>query len=136
MNLHDVLFSLMHKIRGEISGELQMLGGDLSPMHMKSLKVISVLEDCTGQKMAQFMNRDKAQINRLVKDLVTQELIEKQVNPEDKRSQLLVLSEKGNEVLKEFNRVETQVFDRMTKGVNEADLKRFVEVANCFNQNI
>lgn len=136
MQLHEALFSLVHKVRNSMQHELKLLDLGLSPMHLKSLKVISHITDCTGQKLADFMGRDKAQINRLIKELVSQQLITKIDNEKDKRSQFLVLSVKGIDIMEQFQHVEKQVFNKMLNDIPPEQITDFIELTQKFKNNL
>jgi DNA-binding MarR family transcriptional regulator len=69
------------------------------------------------------MGGDKAQVNRLIKELVNQDLITKNDNQKDKRSQLLTLSAKGNEIIILFKTAEKYVFDKMANDITIKKLK-------------
>ncbi|WP_158966468.1 MarR family winged helix-turn-helix transcriptional regulator [Paraglaciecola sp. L3A3] len=136
MELSEVLFSLFHNVRNNISQQVKLLDLDVSPMHMKSLKVISTIEDCTGQKLADFMGRDKAQVNRLLKELVSQELVIKTENKNDGRSQILSLSSRGREFMGKFKQIESQVFNAMVKDIAPEDIENFTRLAKIFRHNL
>ena len=59
------------------------------------LKHIHETENCTANYLADITERDKGQVTRLVQEVVNQELVIKTQNPHDKRSQFLLLTEKG-----------------------------------------
>ncbi|MCF2949454.1 MarR family transcriptional regulator [Paraglaciecola aquimarina] len=136
MNLNEALFSLMHSVRSTMLLRLKQLDKNLSPMHMKSLKVISKLEESTGQQLADFLGRDKAQINRLIKELVKQKMVTKIDNPKDKRSQLLTLTESGHELVKRFNKVEKELFDIMALNIEPEDLQAFIQLSQKLKVNL
>ncbi|WP_166738775.1 MarR family winged helix-turn-helix transcriptional regulator [Psychromonas algarum] len=136
MELSEALFTLVHAVRNNMKYEIKQLALDLSPMHFKSLKAISRIDNCTGQKLTELMGRDKAQINRLIKELVSQELINKIENKVDKRSQILALSEKGLEVMNTFKKVEKKVFNKMTHDIPAEQLKAFVETTEKLKNNL
>ncbi|GAA6183464.1 MarR family transcriptional regulator [Aliiglaciecola sp. NS0011-25] len=136
MELNEALFSLLHTVRNTIIEQVKQLDSDLSPMHLKSLKVISKIDDCTGQKLATFMVRDKAQINRLIKELVNQELVIKSCNENDGRSQILSLSSRGKKFIDKFNKIEKQVFDTMLKDIEPDEVANFIELAKKFKSNL
>jgi DNA-binding MarR family transcriptional regulator len=123
-------------VRNNIKKEIKLNALDLSPMHFKSLKVISIIDDCTGQKLADFMGRDKAQINRLIKELMNQELITKIDNEKDKRSQFLVLSDKGAKMTKVFQNAETKVFNKMMSDIPPEQIKGFIQLAQQLGKNL
>ncbi|MGJ8694075.1 MAG: MarR family winged helix-turn-helix transcriptional regulator [Thalassotalea sp.] len=136
MELSEALFSLVHAVRNNMKDEIKSLALYLSPMHLKSLKVISLIEGCTGQKLADFMGRDKAQINRLIKELVSQELITKTDNEQDKRSQYLELSVKGMDIMKLFKSAEKKVFNQMITDIPAEQVESFIEVAHQLKNNL
>ena len=136
MELGEALFSLLHTVRNNIIKQVRLLDADLSPMHLKSLKVISKITECTGQKMADFMGRDKAQINRLIKELVNQELVIKTDNENDGRSQILSLSTRGHELIKQFNKIEKQVMSTMVTDIAPEQIEQFIQLASKFKNNL
>lgn len=136
MELSEALFNLVHAVRNNMKQEIKLLNIDLSPMHLKSLKVISRIDDCTGQKLADFMGRDKAQINRLIKELLSQELIIKTDNEKDKRSHLLTLSVKGIEIITLFKTAEKQLFDKMVNNVSAEKIADFIALSQTLRANL
>ncbi|WP_181902230.1 MarR family winged helix-turn-helix transcriptional regulator [Thalassotalea euphylliae] len=136
MELGESLFDLIHTVRSNILHKVKMLNVDLTPMHLKSLTVISNIEHCTGQKLAAVMGRDKAQINRLIKALVSQKLVVKKDNLEDKRSQLLVLTPAGLVIMEAFKQAEKEVFEKMLVDVPHSQLTTFIDTAKQLRANL
>ncbi|REL36257.1 MarR family winged helix-turn-helix transcriptional regulator [Thalassotalea euphylliae] len=136
MELNDTLFELIHSVRMNILTKVKQLGFDLTPMHLKSLKVISKIDLCTGQKLANFMSRDKAQINRLIKELVTQGLVIKKDHAQDKRSQLLVLTSSGQAIMAAFKQAEQEVFEKMLTDIPASQISTFTEIASKLKANL
>lgn len=136
MEIGETLFELIHTVRNNILHKVKMLNLDLTPMHLKSLKVISKVEQCTGQKLASVMGRDKAQINRLIKELVAQALVLKKDHVQDKRSQILVLTPAGQAIMKTFKQAEKEVFEKMLADVPHSQLTAFVETAEKLKANL
>ncbi|MBU2871412.1 MarR family winged helix-turn-helix transcriptional regulator [Colwellia sp. E2M01] len=136
MELGEALFSLLFKVRNKINQEVKRLDFGLPLMHLKTLKVISMIEECTGKKLAAAMGRDKAQINRAIKELVIQQLIIKTQNEHDGRSHILSLSEHGSHIIEKFNNVEQQVFKAMAENIAKDDVQAFIQLANVFKNNL
>ena len=91
---------------------------------------------CTAIDIAHYLNRDKAQVTRLVNALINQELVKKSPNPEDKRSQLLILTDKGQEVMSKVSDIDRDMLKRMTKGMAEDELEQFRKIAKKMAQNL
>ncbi|MBT9313211.1 MarR family winged helix-turn-helix transcriptional regulator [Leptothoe kymatousa] len=135
-HLIESMFRLMHSFKSRLAAELEAEGLRIAPTHMKILKMIAAMEECTAQRIAQTIHRDKAQVNRVVQELVAQEMIERKPNPADKRSQLLLLSDKGDAALKSMNAVENRVLCRMTHGVEMENQKVFIALAEQLRSNL
>ncbi|MBU2925993.1 MarR family transcriptional regulator [Colwellia sp. 4_MG-2023] len=136
MELSEAIFGLVHAVRNNMKQEIKLLSIDLAPMHLKSLKVISIIDNCTGQKLADFMGRDKAQINRLIKELVSQELITKIDNENDKRSHLLKLSIKGDKIIELFKIAEKRVFNKMANDISPEKIDDFIQLTQILQSNL
>lgn len=105
-------------------------------MHVRVIKIISKQSPCTAMDVVNFLNRDKAQVTRLIKTLIEEGFIEKRPNPEDKRSQCLLTTEKGNEVLSNIKAVDAEIFQKMTLNVSEEELEAFQLVAGKLAENL
>ena len=134
--LIESMFRLMRSFKSRLSAELEAEGLSIAPMHMKLLKMIAAMDECTAQRIAQSINRDKAQVNRVVKELVAQEMIARSPNPVDKRSQLLSLSDKGEAALQSMKAVENRVLGRMTDGIEIENQQTFIALAEQLRSNL
>ncbi len=134
--LLESFFQLMYTVKTELTDELSSHGIGVAPMHIKLLKLLSVKAPCTAQHLVEVLNRDKAQINRLVKDLLAAGLISRSPNPNDKRSQLLNLEPEGMEVLGKMKAIEKKMMARMCDDINEKEQQRFIALADKFKSNL
>ncbi|AMJ95432.1 MarR family transcriptional regulator [Alteromonas stellipolaris] len=136
MKFNDALFNLLNTIRNTILSEIKNTPLALAPMQLKSLKIISQIDACTGQKLTDFLGRDKAQINRLIKELVENDLVRKVQSEEDKRSQILSLTESGKRALEIFVEIEERVFSDMLKDVSDEEKEIFKKLVLTFKHNL
>jgi DNA-binding MarR family transcriptional regulator len=136
MKLNDALFNLLNTIRNTILSEIKNTSLALAPMQFKSLKIISQIEACTGQKLTDYLGRDKAQINRLIKELVEKDLVTKTQCEQDKRSQIISLTENGKHALRIFTQVEERVFSDMLKDVSSEEKEIFTKLVLTFKSNL
>ncbi|MEL6401427.1 MAG: MarR family transcriptional regulator [Cyanobacteria bacterium J06626_4] len=132
----ESMFRLVRSFKSCLAAELEAEGLSVAPTHMKILKMIAPMEECTAQRIAQAVHRDKAQVNRVIQELVAQEMIERKPNPADKRSQLLQLSDKGEVALQAMNAVETRVLSRMTHGIEIENQQTFITLAEQLRRNL
>lgn len=132
----DNLFHLVHVLKRQLHEQIEQLELPIAPMHVRVIKIISKQSPCTAMDVVNFLNRDKAQVTRLIKALIEEGFIEKRPNPEDKRSQCLLTTEKGNEVLAKIKAVDAEIFQKMTLNVSEKELEAFQLVAGKLAENL
>ncbi|MEF1202299.1 MarR family transcriptional regulator [Vibrio owensii] len=132
----DNLFHLVHVLKRQLHEQIEQLELPIAPMHVRVIKIISKQSPCTAMDVVNFLNRDKAQVTRLIKTLIEEGFIEKRPNPEDKRSQCLLTTEKGNEVLSKIKAVDAGIFQKMTLNVSEEELEAFQLVAGKLAENL
>ncbi|EKM27487.1 MarR family winged helix-turn-helix transcriptional regulator [Vibrio sp. HENC-03] len=132
----DNLFHLVHVLKRQLHEQIEQLELPIAPMHVRVIKIISKQSPCTAMDVVNFLNRDKAQVTRLIKTLIEEGFIEKRPNPEDKRSQCLLTTEKGNEVLAKIKAVDAEIFQKMTFNVSEEELEAFQLVAGKLAENL
>lgn len=68
---------------------------NLDVVHIRLCKIIAMEGRITPQSLAKTVGRDKAQITRMVAELVKRDYVRKLDNPDDGRSVWLSLSDKG-----------------------------------------
>ena len=115
---------------------IEQLNLSITPMHLRVLKIINKKQTCTAIDIAQFMNRDKAQVTRLLNELIKQTLIEKVPNPEDKRSQRLLVTSEGLEILAQLATIDTKMNDKMMKGISQQELEEFERITGLMTKNL
>ncbi|MEC7308827.1 MarR family winged helix-turn-helix transcriptional regulator [Vibrio crassostreae] len=132
----ESIFRLVHSLKRQMSEQIESLDSEIAPMNIRVMKIITKKSPCTAIDIAHYLNRDKAQVTRLVNALINQELVKKSPNPEDKRSQLLILTDKGQEVMSKVSDLDRDMLKRMTKGMAEDDLEQFRKIAKEMAQNL
>ncbi len=132
----ESIFRLVHSVKRQMSEQIESLDSEIAPMNIRVMKIITKKSPCTAIDIAHYLNRDKAQVTRLVNALINQELVEKSPNPEDKRSQLLILTDKGQEVMSKVSDIDRDMLKRMTKSMAEDELEQFRKIAKKMAQNL
>lgn len=132
----DSLFKLVHAVKRNVHEKIEALDLDIAPMHVRVLKIITKKPQCTAVDIANFLDRDKAQVTRLLSALIKQELIVKEPNPEDKRSQCLAITEHGKAIVDQLSEVDSEMFEKMKIGIDSDELATFERVAKTMAQNL
>ncbi|MBS99822.1 MAG: MarR family transcriptional regulator [Oceanospirillaceae bacterium] len=137
----EALHRLLHAYKRAMRQAYRDLGIELAVAQIRTLKVIRQYQylmagPCTAQAIASQIGRDKAQIARMVKELLSAELIEKRSNPEDGRSQLLLLTPLGEAILEQIRAAERQASLRMAEGLAKEELATFVRLGDTMTANL
>ncbi len=127
---------LLHAFKSALQDELSNAGVSLTPTEVKVLRVIERQDSCTPLRLTRVLNRDKAQITRMLATLEKKQLIARKQNPEDKRSQLIEVTDYGSQLIKESKRPEAHITERMATGVSAADLTKCLNILNKLSRNL
>lgn len=132
----ESIFRLVHSLKRQMSEKIESLEYDIAPMHMRVMKIITKKSPCTSIDVAHFLDRDKAQVTRLINTLISEELVVKAPNPSDKRSHFLELTSAGAGVMEDLQKIDQQVLAIMAQGIDEQEMTRFCDTANKLARNL
>jgi len=97
------------------------------------LKAINEKGDEVIQKdMADMMGKDKSTILRLIDSLETKGLVMRVVDTKYRRKNYLMVTKKGEGVIKQYMKIYSKFINEIQQGLTEAELKTFYKVANHF----
>jgi len=136
MQIQVSLFELVNQFKHAMREGFRQFELPINPMHFRVLQLLAQNQTLTPLQIAEYLQRDKGQITRLLKELVAMELLIKRDNPEDKRSQLLALSSQAIELLAPLKDVEKQVVARMTKNLSDQQLTLFTQLTQVMSENL
>ncbi|WP_432698209.1 MarR family winged helix-turn-helix transcriptional regulator [Marinobacterium sp. YM272] len=132
--LSDALHRLMHAYRRQLRETIQSEGVELPITHIRVLKGVCRNAGSTAHSIATNMQRDKAQITRVLNELVSKGFVVRVSNPRDRRSQVLEPTAQGTALLDTLENLEKQVTAQMTHTLSEDEITTFVRVANLMTE--
>lgn len=135
-SLADPLQQLTRAYKSHMRRAILAAGVELPVTHVRAVKGVALIPACTAQLLAVRMQRDKAQITRVLNELLNAGLIIKRNNPEDGRSQLLELSADGHALMRQIRKLEAATAERMTRGLTEQQIEAFINTAQCITSNL
>ncbi len=94
------LFQILDAYKTALQQAFKGAGVSLSPLYYRVLTLVDSGVASSPQQLAAISGRDKAQISRLVNELVSAGLVTKQAHPLDKRSVCLALTPDASHLLK------------------------------------
>lgn len=116
--------------------KFRAISATIAPMHVRVLRLIDENPNCTSQQIAASMRRDKAQIARLIKKLVSEKLVKVHPCPSDKRRRLLEVTPIGRSSMKELQLVENAAVDQMITGLTKRELDQVLIITHKMGDNL
>jgi MarR family transcriptional regulator, transcriptional regulator for hemolysin len=87
------------------------------------------------QNIALATGKDKSAVMRLVDSLDEKGLMQRVVNPSDRRENYLVITKQGKAVVKEHLDMERQISEDLLQGLSKKQIDVFYQVVNHINKN-
>lgn len=134
--INDALHSIRLKTRHKMITEVERNKVEMTYIDHKMMLDIESFGIASQQMLVESMNRDKGQIARIVTRLHRQGLIEKNAHPEDKRSVQLSVTDKGKTILKNLEKVESELVERMVAGLEQQQIETLVALLNKVDSNL
>lgn len=135
-SMSDIIFRIVHSYRLAMRSSLNASEIGLNAMHVRCLSLIDRGEVCTANDIVTELARDKAQIARLIKEMIERNWLTKVANPEDKRSQLLSLTEEGRALAKLIAQTQIKVLKKMQENLTAEQLSEFSKAAEVIAANL
>ncbi|MFC7049412.1 MarR family winged helix-turn-helix transcriptional regulator [Emcibacter nanhaiensis] len=132
----ESLHTLMHTYRRAMRTAYRRRHLPLSIPYIRALKMIRSMPDCTARDVGKRLRRDKGQITRVIKELLAERLIERHPHPEDKRSQILMLTDKGRETLTTVTAAENEAAADMVQGLTAGEIEEFTRLSQVMVANL
>ena len=105
----------------------------------EQLIVLKVIRDHHGplvqQDIAEMMGKDKSVILRMVDALESEGFIHRVVDENDRRRNIIALTDTGNELIGRFNEIEKQVSVDLMEGITMDELDTFYKVIEQIKTN-
>lgn len=135
-DIRNAIWQLAFQFKVSSKKAIRQYGLPLNGMHVRILHMIGATPACTANRIVLASGRDKAQITRLLKELEGMSLIQRAPNPDDKRSQIVSLSGKGEALMARAREAEQDVVTRLLKGMKKDEIDTFVGLAGRMLDNL
>ncbi len=132
----DSFLALTFRFKSLVLKAIRAQGINVAPMEIKALHFVYRTKACTAAQLSEQTGRDKGQIARLIREMIAKELIEKLPNPNDTRSQLILLTHQGSEILSRMLEIEQVFLDKMRQNLTSEDIAIFNRVAVTMTTNL
>ncbi|MFT9850084.1 MarR family winged helix-turn-helix transcriptional regulator [Aneurinibacillus sp. REN35] len=110
---------------------------DITPEQWTVIKRLADRDGISQKELSCNVDKDQATLTRILDILERKELIQKQMNKEDRRSFLIYLTEKGREIKEELYPLVEEMFEKvLLENISEDELYIFRQVLAQMNANI
>lgn len=100
------------------------------------LKSLEEGDGITTKELVERVQKDQGNITRILSLLDQKDLVDKKANPEDKRSTLIYLTIKGNQLVNEIIPLDEAVQEIAVKDISAEDLAIFKKTLAKISENI
>lgn len=135
-SLSSALFTLAQSYRVTVRNAINANELGLNALHVRCLHIIAETNHCTANHIVAKTGRDKAQIARLIKELLKLALITKCADENDKRCLILSLTEQGSALFSRLEVAEQEVDKTLCQGLTEQQISEFISTAKIMIENI
>lgn len=99
------------------------------------LNMISEKSNRISQNIVIETGKNKSVVMRMIDSLEQKGLVQRMVNPNDRRENLLTLTENGEKVRKQYLKIEKMLATELLEGINEEEVLTFFKVVEQIGNN-
>lgn len=140
MNI-DNSIKLINMIRQEANNfllkELKKIGlENIAPSHGDIFFVLFKHSELTMTEIANKINRDRSTVTTLVKKLMKLGYLTEKTNPEDRRSSIIFLTQKGKGLKDDFKEISKKLYQIEYEGITKEEKELFLKLLNKIYSNL
>lgn len=124
------------KLKQYTAAALKQYNVGLTPEQFLLIDLLWNHGPMSQQTIADKMQKDKNSVTKLVDALETKGLVVRQKDGVDRRSNLLVLTQKAEDMKESAKEKGISVLDKMLEGISEEELRSFLATLNKLNANM
>tara|TARA_R110001606_G_scaffold155631_1_gene297902 strand:- start:719 stop:967 length:249 start_codon:yes stop_codon:yes gene_type:complete len=79
---------------------------------------------------------DKSQVTRIIKELFSEGYIDKKPHPSNHRSQTLLLTQLGEEIMNAIHEIDQEMKSKMSLGLTDEQVQGFTVIADIMINNL
>ncbi|MET3729600.1 DNA-binding MarR family transcriptional regulator [Fictibacillus halophilus] len=135
-DVRDLLQNLSRKYETLQKNSCRLVEEDLTLAHSHILYEISKHSKPSMQHIADNVGVDITTFSRQVKSLIRTGLVEKRVNPNDKRISFLLLTEKGVHTISHLNTILSTRLNQNIKGLSEFERNTIIQALKILTKSL
>ena len=124
------------KLKQFLAAKLKQMGVPLTPEQFMLIDLLWNHGAMSQQQLADLMQKDKNSVTKLVDAIERKGFVVRQQNRNDRRSNILMLTEKANQLKPGAKQKGISILDQMLEGIKENELRAFLETLRKLNINM
>ncbi len=132
--IHFLLMRCFHHSNRLIASQTYEL--DLHPGQPKILEYLYDHNKATAKEIGEYLVIDKSTMTSLLSRMLKQKLITKTINPHDKRSYYISLTDTGYQKALQVKEIGWNVDKKIWNNINESQQKQFIETLRIMMKNM
>ena len=124
------------RLRQYIAVMLRAMDVPLTPEQFMLIDLLWNQGPMSQQQLADQMEKDKNSVTKLVDAIELKGLVVREQNPEDRRSNTIVLTEKAEKIKNHSKEQGISILDRMLTGIEEQELNDFLTTLDKLTSNM
>lgn len=132
-----VELNLTHcKLKLFMAAMLKVNNIDLTPEQFLLIDLLWNQGNLSQQQLADRMHKDKNSITKLIDAIEQKGFVVREQNPSDRRSNTIVLTEKGHNLKLEAKKVGISLLDKMLEGLSKEEIQSFIDIMRRISNNM
>lgn len=119
-----------------IASKLKEQDVPLTPEQFMLIDLLWNMGAMTQQKLADLMHKDKNSVTKLVDAIERKGFVIRQQSKEDRRSNILILTDKANELKPDAKQKGINILESMLEGIGEDELRSFLATLKKISNNM
>ena len=124
------------KLKQYLAAKLRKNDVPLTPEQFMLIDLLWNQGEMTQQQLADQLQKDKNSVTKLVDAIERKGFVVRRPNPDDRRSNTLVLTEKAETLKPGAKQKGISILDKMLEGISEEELRSFLVTLRKLNNNM
>ncbi|MBK5721476.1 MarR family transcriptional regulator [Dysgonomonas sp. Marseille-P4677] len=100
------------------------------------MRRLNIAAKVNQQELANLTYKDKSSLSYLIKNMEKRGLVKREEDPTDKRSKLVLLTKKGEELHDEIRIIIENVYSEIEKNINKEHIQKCIDYMKEFTETI
>lgn len=124
------------KLKQFLAAKLRQMDVPLTPEQFMLIDLLWNQGEMTQQQLADQLQKDKNSVTKLIDAIERKGFVIRKPNIHDRRANILVLTEKANQLKPGAKQKGISILDQMLDGISEEELRSFLATLRKLNRNM